>query len=238
MENRQFLTTRWSLVEAAGGSEGERARARAGRAVRRVLVSALRFVRRSGVGAEEAQGRRAGLLRGLIERGDLAKLTRGAGRFRGFLKVAVRNHLANVRDRERTEKRGGGRVRLAVDWRARPSDFAREPGARRNPSAPSTGCGRWNCSSAASASSRPSTTRRAGANVFAALKGALQGGEDSLDTRPGRRAAPDSEGAVRVAVHRLRKRFGERLRARIADTVASPEEVEPELDELRRALGS
>ena len=238
MENRQFLTTRWSLVEAAGGSEGERARAALAELCAEYWYPLYAFVRRSGVGAEEAQDVVQGFFAGLIERGDLAKHTRGAGRFRGFLKVAVRNHLANVRDRERTDQRGGGRVRLAVDLEGAAERFAREPGREEDPERAFDRLWALELLERCLGELEAEYDASGRANVFAALKGALQGGEDSLDTAQAAELLRTSEGAVRVAVHRLRKRFGERLRARIADTVASPEEVEPELDELRRALGS
>ena len=238
MENRQFLTTRWSLVEAAGGSEGERARAALAELCAEYWYPLYAFVRRSGVGGDEAQDVVQGFFAGLIERGDLAKLTRGAGRFRGFLKVAVRNHLANVRDRERTDKRGGGRVRLAVDLEGAAERFAREPGREEDPERAFDRLWALELLARCLGELEAEYDASGRANVFGALKGALQGGEDSLDTAQAAELLRTSEGAVRVAVHRLRRRFGERLRARIADTVASPEEVEPELDELRRALGS
>jgi DNA-directed RNA polymerase specialized sigma24 family protein len=237
-ERREFLTTRWSLVEAAGGSDGERARAALAELCGDYWYPLYAYVRRCGVDADGAQDVVQGFFADLIERGDLGRLSRGAGRFRGFLKVAVRNHLANLRDRERAAKRGGGRVRLSVDLDGAAERYAREPAG--DDETPERAFDRlWalelleRCVAELGAEYAASGREL----VFEELKGALQGADEGLDYPAAAARLGTSEGAVRVAVHRLRKRFGERLRARIAETVARADEVEGELDDLFQALG-
>ena len=237
MERREFLTTRWSLVEAAGGSDSERARAALAELCADYWYPLYAYVRRCGVDADQAQDVVQGFFADLIERGDLGRLTRGAGRFRGFLKVAVRNHLSNVRDRERAAKRGGGRVRLAVDLEGAAERYAREPATEEAPERAFDRLWALELLERCVAELEAEYASSGRGPVFAELKGALQGGDEGLDSAAAAARLHTSEGALRVAVHRLRKRFGERLRARIAETVASPAEVEDELDDLFRALG-
>jgi RNA polymerase sigma-70 factor (ECF subfamily) len=237
MERREFLTTRWSLVEAAGGTGGERARVALAELCADYWYPLYAYVRRGGVDADQAQDVVQGFFADLIERGDLGRLTRGAGRFRGFLKVAVRNHLANLRDRERAAKRGGGRVRLAVDLEGAAERYAREPACHETPERAFDRLWALELLERCFAELEAEYAASGRGAVFAELKGALQGGEEGLDHAGAADRLGISEGAVRVAAHRLRKRFGERLRTRIAETVAAPQEVESELDDLFGALG-
>lgn len=237
MERREFLTTRWSLVEAAGGTDGERARVALAELCADYWYPLYAYVRRRGVDADQAQDVVQGFFADLIERGDLGRLTRGAGRFRGFLKVAVRNHLANLRDRERAAKRGGGRVRLAVDLDGAAERYAREPAGDEEPERAFDRLWALELLDRCVLELEGEYAASGRGAVFAELRGALTGGDEGLDYPAVAGRLGTSEGAVRVAVHRLRKRFGERLRSRIAETVARPEEVEGELDDLFRALG-
>jgi len=237
MGRGEFLTTRWSLVEAAGAADGERARAALSELCAEYWFPLYAYVRRCGVGADEAQDVVQGLFADLIGRGDLARLTRGVGRFRGFLKTAVRHHLANLRDRERAEKRGGGRVRLAVDFEGAAERFERQGGREADPERAFDRLWALELIERCVAELEAEYAASGRGAVFAELKGALQGGDEGIDYAAVAERLSTGEGALRVAAHRLRKRFGERLRARIAETVARPEEVEPELDELFRALG-
>ena len=238
MERPSFLTTRWSLIEAAGAADGERARAALSELCADYWFPLYAYVRRTGVGAVEAEDVVQGFFADLLERGDLARVTRGAGRFRGFLKVAVKHHLANVRDRERAAKRGGGRVRLAIDLQGAAERFEREQGREEEPERAFDRLWALELLERCVAELEAEYVHSGREAVFAALAGALQGGGESLDHAEAARRLATSEGAVRVAAHRLRKRFGERLRARIAETVADPAQVELELDELLAALGS
>jgi DNA-directed RNA polymerase specialized sigma24 family protein len=238
MERPSFLTTRWSLIEAAGAADGERARAALAELCAEYWYPLYAYVRRVGIGAVEAEDVVQGFFADLLERGDLARVTRGAGRFRGFLKVAVKHHLANLRDRERAEKRGGGRVRLAVDLEGAAARFEREQGREEEPERSFDRLWALELLERCVAELEAEYVHSGRGEVFAALAGALQGAGESFDAAEAARRLASTEGAVRVAAHRLRKRFGERLRARIAETVADPAEVELELDELLAALGS
>src|SRR5688500_14548401 len=112
-DGAQFLTTRWSLVAAAGDSE--RAREALGELAQAYSFPLYAFARRLGVPAHVAEDAGQAFFSRLIATNALAHVVAGHGRFRSFRRVALKNHVANLRARERAEKRGGGRVRLGID---------------------------------------------------------------------------------------------------------------------------
>ena len=238
MQPREFLTTRWSLVEAVGAGDGLRARAALSELCTQYWYPLYAFVRRRGTGVQEAEDVVQGFFADLIERGDLGRVTRGAGRFRAFLKVAARNHLANQRDRERALKRGGGRVLQGLDFGAAEQRLAREPVDDETPERTFDRLWALELLAGCLRDLEAEYTDSGRGATFETLRGALVGGGAPLDYAAASASLQISAGAARVAASRLRKRLGEHLRARIAETVASPDEVEGELDELLAALGS
>jgi RNA polymerase sigma-70 factor (ECF subfamily) len=232
-----FLTTRWSLVEAVGAVDEARARAALAELCAQYWFPLYAFVRRRGASAHEAEDVVQGFFADLIERGDLARVTRGAGRFRAFLKVAARNHLANVRDRERAAKRGGGRVRLGLEIGGAEERLAAEPSHDETPERTFDRLWALELLERCLADLEREYQDSGRGETFDALRAALTGGDAPLDYGAAAARLGTTEGACRTAAARLRQRLGERLRARIADTVASPAEIEGELDELMAALG-
>jgi RNA polymerase sigma factor (sigma-70 family) len=233
MAREAFLTTRWTLIRTAAG-EGAEARAALEELCAATWYPLYAYVRRSGVRAEDAEDLVQGFFARLIERRDLSRLTRGAGRFRGFLLAALRHHLAHERDRARALKRGGGRAPLSLDLSGAGERFAREPVLEETPERTFQRLWALDLLAACVSELEAEYAASGRARIFAALRGVLQGERPDpeevarrLDMRPG---------AVRVAVHRLRRRFAQLLRLRVSRTVASDEEVEEELDELMRAL--
>lgn len=237
-----FGPTRWTWVEAAGGADSERAREALAELCRAYWYPLYAFVRRFGVEAGEAEDVVQDFFARLIEKRDLASVVRGRGRFRSFLRVAIRNHLANLRDRERAGKRGGGRVHLAVDVRTAAERYEREPElAGEDRATPDRLFDRaWALELMAAAVRGLEAEYEASARgpTFRALRERLVPGTGGPPLSALARELGTTEGALRVASHRLRARFRERLREEIARTVASPDEVEAEIDELFRALGS
>jgi DNA-directed RNA polymerase specialized sigma24 family protein len=233
-----FLTTRWSLVEAVGAVDEARARAALAELCEQYWFPLYAFVRRQGTTPEEAEDAVQGFFADLIERGDLARVTRGAGRFRAFLKVAARNHLANERDRERAQKRGGGRVRLGLDFGAAERRLAAEPSHDETPERTFDRLWALELLDGCLKALEREYADTGRGETFDALRAALAGGEVALDYAAAAARLDSTEGACRTAATRLRRRLGEHLRARIAETVASPAEVEGELDELLAALGT
>ncbi len=234
---RSFHTTRWSLLAQAGGAGGEPARAALSELCAAYWEPLYVWLRRQGRDADEAADLVQGFLAALIERGDLSAVEAGKGRFRAWLLVALRNHVANERDRERAAKRGGGRRPLELDALGAESRLALEPLHHETPERAFLRA--WALAVIERARTRLADEhRRAGkSDVHDALAPCL-GGEDGRQpyAEIARRLAR-SEGAVKVAVHRMRRRLGELLREEVAGTLEDPAAIDEELAALRAALG-
>jgi RNA polymerase sigma-70 factor (ECF subfamily) len=233
----RFLTTRWSLV-ARAGSDSVDARDALESLCTGYWYPLYAFARRRGLDHHAAQDAVQGFLARLIEKHDLRSADQARGRFRSFLLAGLSNFLANLWDRERAEKRGGSLSRLSIDEAAAESRYAGELAV---PGSPETCFEReWAHEVLArSLAALASEWDRAGKReLFARLKPFLTAEATAADQASIAADLSKTENAIRIALHRLRKRFGELLRLEVADTVADPGEVEAELEDLLRALGS
>ncbi len=233
-EPADFARTRWSLVRRAAAADEREARAALEELCRAYWRPLYAFARRKGLDAHACEDVVQGLLAELIERRDLDHVRAEKGRFRSFLLAAMTHYIANRGAHERAEKRGGGWRAIAIDA----ADADQRLGlAARDDDSPERAFERaWArelMDGAVTELEREyaASGRRA---VFEALKGVLQG--EGYDPARAAEALGIAEGAVKVAVHRLRARLAARVRARIAQTVSSADEVESELGDLLRAL--
>ena len=232
-----FQTTRWSLVaRAAKGDDG--ARLALDELCRLYWPPVYAMYRRDGTSAEHARDLTQGLFASLLERDDLQKASPERGRFRAFLRTCARNWLANERDREHAQKRGGGRQPFSIDTDDEEQRFLREPVDSLDPAAMFER--RWAQVVIDQALAQLAADERdAGrGDVFEILRPALEG--DALEQSWAELAADlrTTEGALRVAVHRLRRRFRERIEAQVRDTLgdAAGSDEGSELAELLQAL--
>jgi RNA polymerase sigma-70 factor (ECF subfamily) len=233
-----FSTTHWSVVLTAGQDDPAGAAAALEELCRKYWYPIYAFVRRHGAERTEAEDLTQGFFAHLLERETLKRVDRSKGRFRTFLLSALRKYLSNERDKRQTAKRGGGRQIISLDEAAAEGLYRLEPAG---PGSPEKHFDRaW---------ARALVERVLGAlraEYRAAGKGDLLAQlEPGLAQEPvpgrcadGAAALGLSEGTVRVALHRLRRRFGELLRQEIAQTVASPAEVDEEIRHLFAALSA
>lgn len=229
-----FRTTHWSVVQAAGGADDAAARAALESLCTTYWYPLYAFARRKGAGPEQAEDVVQGFFARLIEKRSLREVAREKGRFRSFLLAALQHHLANERERERAAVRGGGAVIRAVDLAGADERFAREPERGRTPEQEFERAWALEVLRGATARLAEEYASSSRAGLFAALKGELEGARVPHAEVAARLGM--SPGAAKVAAHRLRERFGETLRAIVAETVASPAAVEGELGSLLRAL--
>jgi DNA-directed RNA polymerase specialized sigma24 family protein len=194
------------------------------------------FVRRHGHPADEAQDLTQGFFARLIEKGDLSAADRSRGRFRSFLLTNCQYFLANERDRALTLKRGSGRVPLSIAVAVAEGRYEQ---AFSHSETPERLCDRqWSHAPGGSARAPRAEYGASGKeNMFDRLQEFLTGGKDAGTHADAARDLGTSAGAVKVAVHRLRRRYREELRRRVADTVGSDEDVEDELRYLLKTLG-
>lgn len=222
-----FAPTRWTLVLAARG-DSEPARAALGELCGTYYQPVFRFLQREGRSEDAARELTQEFFARLLARDGLATADPARGRFRSFLLGALKHFLGDQRVRERAAKRGGGAVHEPLP---EPTDTS--PGrelAAPGPASPEAWFDRqWALAIMDRALSTLAAEHAAEgkADQFERLKPWLVGAAAAQADVAGQLGW--SEGALKVAVHRLRKRFRELVRAEIAQTVPAFAEVDAEL---------
>jgi len=231
-----FATTHWSVVQAACIMRAPQARAALETLCRNYWYPLYAFVRRRGHGPDEAQDLTQDFFADLIERESLRSVDRGKGRFRSFLLGAMQNHLATQHKKAQALKRGGQYAFVSIDEQDAEGRYLREPAGNLTPERIFER--RWALTLLENtlAALHQEYLRAGKLEVFEALQGTLSGDQDAPTWSSTAPKLGLTEGATRVAAHRLRRRYGELLRDAIAHTVSSPEEIEDEIHHLFRVL--
>jgi RNA polymerase sigma-70 factor (ECF subfamily) len=235
--SRRFETTHWSLVLAARTGQSPAAREALTELCEAYWYPIYAFIRRQGHDADAALDLTQGYFTRLLEKGDLRHVDPELGRFRAFLIASVRHFLSNARDREEARKRSPGTPLLSLDADAAEGMYRVEPLDARTPEVLFER--KWAMTVLERAIRRldDEAPEGEGRRRFARLRGYL------IDEQPGSpysAAASDlgmTEDAVKAAVHRLRRRFGELLRDEIARTVRDRADVDGELRHLLEVVG-
>ena len=235
---RAFATTHWSLVLAAADQQSPQARDALESLCTAYWYPLYAHVRRRGYAAHDAQDFTQGFFAQLLDRGSLQAADQARGRFRSFLLAALDHYLANERRRGRAQKRGGGRQPLSLDFEAGESRFLREPAHVETPEREFLRRWALELLERVLANLRDEYRTRGRLELYEALKGWLGGGGDTAPHAEIAARLNVTEGAVKTALSRLRRRCRELLRAEIAQTVAEGEDVDDELRELLAALHS
>jgi RNA polymerase sigma-70 factor (ECF subfamily) len=194
------------------------------------------FVRRRGFRPDEAADLTQSFFASLLERGSLGDADQSRGRFRNFLLGALDHFLANEWRREQAQKRGGGQVLLPLDFEAGEQRYLREPVGELTPEREFER--RWALAllDQVLGRLRDEYLHAGKLELFEHLHDCLLGDASAVSyERIGARLGM-SEGSVKVAAHRLRRRCRDLLRAEIAQTVASPDEVEDAVRHLFDAV--
>ncbi len=233
---RAFSTTHWSVVFAAKDDDSRRAALALETLCRSYWPPLYGYLRRSGYGAEDAQDLTQEFLGRLVHREWLSHLQDRRGKFRSFLLTLLKHFLADQRDHARAQKRGGGQRPLSLEQLAEEEQAWAEPSERETPELAYER--RWAKSLLEQAARllRCEYAQTGREQLYEVLK----------DLQPGERGAHSyadlgaqlgvSEQAVKNAVHRLRRRHREILRAEIARTVEDPEDVAAEIQHLMNVL--
>jgi RNA polymerase sigma factor (sigma-70 family) len=232
-----FVTTHWSVVLSAQEKESPQSAA-----ALEVLCGAYwyplyAYIRRQGRNATDAQDLTQEFFARLLQKGYLQAAAREKGRFRTFLIVALKRFLANEWDRDRAQKRGGGHTRLSLDTAVAETRYQLEPVSE--PSPDRIYDRRWALTllDQTLGRLRQEFADAGKAGEFDRLKSVLAADRAEISYRAIAAELGVSEGAARVAVHRMRKRFRELFREEISQTVASGDEVEAEVRYLMGVLG-
>jgi len=233
---RRFVTTRWSLVAAAGQGQSPEAREALATLCQIYWYPLYAYARRQLPNVDDAQELTQEFFTQLLEKDYLRAADRERGKFRSFLLTAFKRFLIKERERAGTQKRGGGRPVLSLDLLAAERQYQLEPADHATPE--SFYQRRWALTvlEETLARLRQELINAGKEELFVALKETLTGVDAAEPyARIGARLNL-SEQAVKVAVHRLRRRYAELLRAEIASTVTTPQDVEDELRDLFAAV--
>ena len=230
----QFPTTRWTLVVAAGDPHRKEARSALVSLCEGYWYPLYAYVRRRGYPPDQAQDLTQEFFTRVLEGRYLDRADPEKGRFRSFLLTSLKFFVADEQDRHRALKRGGGAV-LPLEFSSGEERYQREPAHDETPERIFER--RWALSvlDRVVEKLRDEFVQHGRTDHFERLKVFLLGHYNAPYAALAREMKT-SEGALKVAVHRLRKRYRELFRQEIADTVADPADVESELRFLAAAL--
>jgi len=234
----RFATTHWSMVVQAGQGRAPDARRALATLCANYWFPLYAFVRRAGHSAQDAQDLTQEFFAGLLAKNSLAVADPQRGKFRWFLLGAVKHFLSNQQRRRRARKRGGDRAPIALDFDSGENRYRRiEPADHLTPERLYEK--RWALALLDLVFQRLREEFLAAGKLplFDGLKPFLAARRGERRYRQVAEGLGMTEGAVKVAVHRLRRRYRELLKEEIAQTVAGPESLEDELRDLLAALG-
>ena len=231
-----FAATRWTVVMAAArGSDSSRAAEALTELCRTYWFPLYAFLRRRGVATHEAEDLTQAFFARLLDRDFLANIDRQKGKFRSFLLASLKHFLADEKDRTSARKRGGGRPAISLDGLDAEARYRLEPAHDLSPEKMYEK--QWAFSVLDRVLSRlQAEWARAGKpKLFELLKATLVGGEalgyEAIASQLG-----TTEGAIKSAAHRLRRRYRALLIDEISQTVTDPGEVEGEIRYLISCL--
>jgi len=227
-----FATTHWTVVVAAGQRHTPESDAALEQLCRIYWFPLYAYVRRRGYAKADAEDLTQAFFSKLLEKNFLANLSHERGKFRAFLLAALKHFLANEWDKAQAQKRGGGAAHLSLDWQTADTKF--KVAVQNEPSPDKAFDREWALALLAHVIERlqAESIKEGKGKLFEQLKTFLMAGAGDSAQAAVARSLGMEEGAVRVAIHRLRKRYRQLLRDEIAGTLSDPAMVEEEMRAL------
>jgi RNA polymerase sigma-70 factor (ECF subfamily) len=227
-----FATTHWTVVLAAGRRHTPQSDHALEELCRTYWFPLYAYVRRRGHTKEDAEDLTQSFFERFLEKNYLEGLSAERGRFRAFLLASLKHFLANEWDKSQRQKRGSAATHLSLDWQTADTQF--QLAATAEPSPDKAFDREWAVALLDKVIKRLQVECEADGRTrqFAQLKTFLTAGKGELSHADAARTLGVDEGAVRVAVHRLRKRYRQLLRDEIAQTLADPAQVDEEMRAL------
>lgn len=235
-EAAKFKTTHWSVVLAATKPGTQESAAAMETLCRSYWYPLYSFLRRQGYSAPDAQDFTQSFFAHLLAKDALKRVDRRHGKFRSFLLASLKNAMANEWDKQQALKRGGQFSIISIDAEVGEERFCREPSHEVTPDKAFEQS--WAIVVLEGVLERLQREYLADdkAALFNALQPLLSGDKGVVSYADVARQLNMTEGAVKMAVLRSRRRFGELLRAEIANTVTRPEEINEEIRTLFAAV--
>jgi len=231
-----FATTHWTVVLEASLESSPKASEAMAQLCRTYWYPLYAYVRRKGYNPEDAQDLTQDFFARLLSGRILGGLDRQKGKFRSFLLGALEHFLAREWRRTQAQKRGGGQSLFSLDAVDAESRYLLEPADELT--AEKIFDWRWANTLLEMAMTRLSKEREAEGKIvlFEAAEPLLSGDDACKSYAEIAASLNMNEGAFKMAVHRLRRRYGELVRAEIAQTVSTAEQAEEELRHLFEVL--
>jgi RNA polymerase sigma-70 factor (ECF subfamily) len=236
--NDVFATTHWTVVLAAGQRHTPQADRALEELCRTYWFPLYAYVRRRGYAKADAEDLVQAFFARFLARNYLEGLSAERGRFRAFLLASLKHFLANEWDKSQRQKRGGGVTILSLDWQTADTQF--QIAATGEPSPDQAFDREWALALLAKVIERLQAECVADGKgkLFDQLKVFLAAGKSETAQAEIAKVLGMEEGAVRVAVHRLRKRYRVLLREEIAQTLSEPAMVDEEMRALFGAFAT
>lgn len=230
-----FATTHWTVVLAAGQRQSAAADRALEELCRGYWFPLYAYVRRRGYSKEDAEDLTQAFFARFLEKNYLAGLDAERGRFRAFLLAALKHFLINDWKKSQRVKRGGGEKLLSLDWQSADTQFQVASAAEPSPDKAFDREWALTLLGKVIAGLQSECEAEGRGSQFAELKIFLTAGKGAMPHAEAAARLDLDEAAVRVLVHRLRKRYRELLRAEIANTLSDPAQV---TEELRALFGA
>jgi RNA polymerase sigma factor (sigma-70 family) len=230
-----FNTTHWSVVLLAGQSDDTHGEAALEELCRNYWFPLYAYVRRKGHSPHDAQDLTQDFFARLLDKNYISLARQERGRFRTFLLKSLNHFLVNDWVRRTTQKRGGGRSFVSLDEEDAERIYNLE---EHSLPAENLFDRRWALTLLERAITRLGKDYEKGGKgpLFESIRDWLSEDATGVEYRRIAEKTGSTEGAIKVAVHRMRNRFREAVRAEIEQTVATPGDVEAELNSLMAAL--
>jgi RNA polymerase sigma-70 factor (ECF subfamily) len=236
MSDRAFPTTRWTLVMAAARDTTAGARPALAELCERYWPPLYAYARRDGHSVEGAQDLTQAFFARFLEKAHVRAADPARGKFRSFLLTSFKHFMSNERDRDRARKRGGGQPLLSLEFETAEASYRLEPVETLTPDALFERRWALELIDRVTRQLAAERARAGGEETFRHLKAFLIGDRDDGKYAEMAQLLGTTEGALRVTVHRLRRRFRDLLRAEIAATVSDDSEIEAEIRHLIDAV--
>ena len=233
----RFATTHWSVVLAAGRSSSPHHELALSTLCQTYWFPLYAFLRRRGYDAHEAADHTQAFFAQMLDKNYLRKVKPEPGKFRSFLLTALKHFVANERARAAARKRGRGRAVLSLDFENAETQYALEPADDLTPEKLFEKSWALTVLERTMDRLQAELADKSKRELFDHLRMYLAAEPNSVPYREAAAKLGMTEGAARVAVHRLRKRCRELLRDEIAQTVTSEEQIDDEIRGLFVALG-
>ena len=236
-ENREwFATTHWSVVLAAKDDKKPEVTAALEKLCQVYWYPLYAYVRRQGNSPQDAEDLTQGFFARLLEKHYLDDVDRKRGKFRSFLLASIKHFMADEHDRATAQKRGGGRLLISLDVEDSEKRYRLEPAHDLTPEKLFER--RWALSllSAVFERLQKDYAEAGKGKLFEVIQRFLAPDSNEADYASAAGQLQMKEDALRMAVHRLRQRYGNLFREEVANTVSDESEIEDEMRHLRNIL--